>query len=131
MSRRKDYDVGYGKPPVNTRFKKGQSGNPAGRPKGSRNLLVVLEETLNEQVRIKENGQWRQLSKLELLVKQLVNKAATGDSAATQRVVQLAMALDGKKFQESMSMAFDSEADQQVLQNIKKRLASQKEKQNA
>ena len=45
-----DYDVGYGKPPRHTRFKKGQSGNPRGRPSGSKNLATVLSEALNELV---------------------------------------------------------------------------------
>jgi Family of unknown function (DUF5681) len=31
-----DYRVGYGKPPLETRFKQGQSGNPRGRPRGAK-----------------------------------------------------------------------------------------------
>jgi hypothetical protein len=38
------YDVGYGKPPAETRFKPGQSGNPRGRPKGAKNKLPALNE---------------------------------------------------------------------------------------
>jgi hypothetical protein len=34
------YDVGYGKPPLHTRFRKGQSGNPKGRSKGTRTQLA-------------------------------------------------------------------------------------------
>ena len=41
---RSNYEVGYGKPPAETRFKKGQSGNPRGRPKGSRNKRPRLNE---------------------------------------------------------------------------------------
>ena len=43
-----DYEVGYGKPPRHTRFKRGRSGNPRGRHPGSRNLSTVLSEALNE-----------------------------------------------------------------------------------
>src|SRR5215469_15592455 len=51
-----DYEVGYGKPPRHTRFKKGQSGNPRGRPCGSKNLKTLLSEALSEPVIITENG---------------------------------------------------------------------------
>jgi hypothetical protein len=46
--------VGYGRPPVHTRFKPGQSGNPRGRRKGQRNVSTVLAETLNQRIRIRE-----------------------------------------------------------------------------
>jgi hypothetical protein len=50
------FEAGYGKPPRHTRFKKGQSGNPRGRPKGSKNLTTLLTEALNEPVIVAENG---------------------------------------------------------------------------
>ena len=51
-----DYQVGYGKPPRNAGFKKGQSRNPRGRPPGSKNLTTLLNDALNEPVTITENG---------------------------------------------------------------------------
>ena len=50
----KDYEVGYRKPPKHTQFKEGQSGNPAGRPKGTNNLKTDLIEELGEQILIRE-----------------------------------------------------------------------------
>ena len=84
--------VGYRKPPAHTRFKKGQSGNPKGRPKGSLNLSTVLVRTLREQVVINEGGQRKTVTKLEAAVKQLANKAASGDLGALR---QLFMLVDG------------------------------------
>jgi len=81
-------EVGYGKPPRATRFRKGQSGNPRGRPRGSRNFASLLEEALAEPIAINENGRRRKASKLQVIVKQLVNKAAQGD----HRSIQLLMA---------------------------------------
>jgi hypothetical protein len=48
--KKRDYQVGYGKPPKDTRFKKGQSGNPRGRAPGAKNLKTLLIDTLNEPV---------------------------------------------------------------------------------
>jgi hypothetical protein len=80
--------VGYGKPPRATRFRKGQSGNPRGRPRGSRSFASLMEEALAEPVIINENGRRKKATKLQAIVKQLVNKAAQGD----HRSIQLLMA---------------------------------------
>ena len=64
-----DYKVGYKKPPLHTRFKKGQSGNPRGRPKGSKNFSTLLAEALNEPVIVAEDGKRRRISKRELGVR--------------------------------------------------------------
>ena len=47
-----DHDAGYGKPPRHSRFKKGQSGNPKGRPRGSRNFSTDVKATLEEPIRV-------------------------------------------------------------------------------
>jgi len=64
---------------LNTQFKEGKSGNPAGRPKGSRNMSTLLAEELNKPVRVVQNGRRRTITKLQALVTQLVNKAVSGD----------------------------------------------------
>jgi hypothetical protein len=74
---KRDYAVGRGKPPVHTRFKKGQSGNPRGpRPK---NLPAPLIEALNEPVTATIDGERREITKHEAVVTQLVNKSAAAD----------------------------------------------------
>jgi hypothetical protein len=72
----------YGKPPRHTRFKKGQSGNPRGRPSGSKNLRTLLNEALNEPVVVTEEGRRRKITKREAIVTQLVNRSATADLRA-------------------------------------------------
>jgi uncharacterized protein DUF5681 len=81
------YAVGFGKPPRRTRFKKGRSGNPKGRPRGSRTSLTLLEQALSELVVVTENGQRKQITKGEAMLKQLVNKAASGDPRAMQMLL--------------------------------------------
>ncbi len=83
------YQVGYGKPPVNRRFQKGRSGNPKGRPRGSNNFSTLLEDALNEKVTVKQGGRRRTISKREAMVKQLANKAASGDHRSIQLMVAL------------------------------------------
>jgi hypothetical protein len=46
------YEVGYGKPPANTRFPRGLSGNPKGRPKGSKNLATIALRESRQPVRV-------------------------------------------------------------------------------
>jgi hypothetical protein len=74
--------VGYGRPPKHSQFAKGRSGNPNGRPKGVRNFATVIEAELNTKIPITENGKRKSISKREAVAKQLVNKAASGDTKA-------------------------------------------------
>ena len=78
------YAVGYREPPVHTRFKKGQSGNPRGRPRGSKNNATLLREALDQTVAINENGRRRHIRSREAMYTQLANKAAQGDHRAIQ-----------------------------------------------
>ena len=84
-----DYQVGYKKPPEHTRFRKGRSGNPRGRPKRAERFARLARRTLNERIAIKENGERRVISKLEAVLKQLINKAATGDARAIREIIKL------------------------------------------
>src|SRR5262245_66242274 len=77
--KRHDYKVGYGKPPCQTRFRKGRSGNPNGRAAGDKNLSTLLNEALNERVVVNENGRRRKITKRKAIVKQLVNLSANVD----------------------------------------------------
>ena len=69
------YDVGYGKPPRGTQFKKGQSGNPKGRPKGAKSFKTLVDEVLNEKVTIVVNGKPRKVTKKKALARQAVHSA--------------------------------------------------------
>ena len=81
------YHVGKGRPPQATRWKPGQSGNPRGRPRGSKNLGTMLMEELNEKVKIQRNGGTRSVTKRQVIIKRLVNNAVNGDWKATNLVL--------------------------------------------
>jgi hypothetical protein len=84
-----EYQVGYRKPPRHSRFRKGQSGNPKGRPKASESFGRLARRTFNERITIRENGQRRTITKLQAALKQLANKAAAGDARAIRDVLKL------------------------------------------
>ena len=69
------YKVGFRKPPIHTRFKKGRSGNPKGRPAGHRNMNSLITRALNRSVTITENGKRKRITKREAIVMQLVNRS--------------------------------------------------------
>lgn len=82
-----EYEVGYGKPPKATQFKKGQSGNPKGRPKGTKNFKTDLIEELSEQILVTEGGKDTTMSKQRAIVKRTMQKALTGDMRAITTLV--------------------------------------------
>ena len=77
-----DDEVGYGKPPKNTRFQKGISGNPRGRPKKSLDFDHGLIRESESYVPINENGRRKRVSKHEVAIKQLMKLAMTGSIQA-------------------------------------------------
>ena len=120
-----EYDVGFGKPPKETRFQKGNSGNPKGRPKGTRNLATVLERTLREKVVINENGTRKIVTKLEAAIKQLVNKAASGDLAAMRQLSSLAGSAENESAADQKKSTL-AEADQKIVERLLKQLQKSK-----
>jgi Family of unknown function (DUF5681) len=74
--------VGRGNPPKHTQFRKGTSGNPKGRPKGSKNLTTYLMEAARDQVTATVGGKARKISKIQATAMQLATKAAGGDQGA-------------------------------------------------
>ena len=88
-----NYEVGYGKPPRNTRFQPGRSGNPRGRPKGTNNLKTDLAEELSEKILVREGEQSRRVSKQRAVVMSLVNRTLKGDTRAGAQLLSVMMRL--------------------------------------
>jgi hypothetical protein len=93
MSDESNYEVGYKRPPKHTRFQKGQSGNPRGRPRGSRNLKTDLAEELSTRITIREGNRTRKISAQQAALKRLLAKALAGDLRAITTLVELKLRL--------------------------------------
>jgi hypothetical protein len=83
------YAVGYRRPPTATQFKAGKSGNPNGRPKGSRPVGAVLQEIIQQKVSVTESGKTRRISALEVMLRRLANDAMRSDQKAIKLLLSL------------------------------------------
>jgi uncharacterized protein DUF5681 len=114
--------VGYCNPPEHARFKTGQSGNPRGRPKGTLNMATVLERILREKVVINENGKRKTITKLEAAIKQLTNKAASGELKALQLLTALVRTAEERAIQAGVPNSAFEEVDERVVLEMLRRL---------
>jgi hypothetical protein len=88
-SKPSDYVVGFRRPPEATRFAAGKSGNPKGRPKGSRTVGAVLQDIIRQKIAVTENGKTRRMSALEVMFRRLVNDAMRSDARAMKLLLSL------------------------------------------
>jgi Family of unknown function (DUF5681) len=115
------HEIGYQHPPKRTQFRPGISGNPKGRPKGRRNVATVVRRTLEEKVIINENGIRKTVTKLEAAIKQLANKAASGDLNAMRQLLPVLSVLDDSSA--DLPPARLDNDDQKVMERVLARLA--------
>ena len=113
-SKRVKYDVGYRRPPKETQFTMGESGNPKGRPKGSRPVGAVLQDIIQQKVSVTEGGKTRRLSALEVMLRRLANDAMRSD----QRAIKLLLSLVdryGESPQTTLQLRAMLDEDQEIL----------------
>lgn len=116
----KDYKVGYGKPPKHSQFKPGTSGNPSGRPRGTKNLRTDLSEELSEKITVTEGGKQLEISKQRALVKSLAAKSIKGETAAARVLINLIVGLEMADAQDKSEEPLAAE-DLEILAEFKKR----------
>ena len=119
------YQVGPGRPPLHTRFKKGQSGNPGGRSVKSRS--APLADALNETVVVTIDGRRRKLTKREAIVAQMVDKSASADLRATKMLIDMMKDVEEKAGDAASRLEPRglAEADKEVVQQFVARLRRQ------
>ena len=119
--RSQPYKVGYGRPPRESRFKPGVSGNPKGRPKGSLNAATTLNKVLKELVVIVENGRKKKITKFEAAIMQLTRRAMTGDHNAIKLLLALVSSAEQRAEIETPPDRAMSRTEKKLLQNMLKR----------
>jgi hypothetical protein len=115
-----DGPVGYRKPPRRTRFKKGQSGNPRGRPKSARSPANLFWAVMAKSLIVTENGSRKKISMLEAILTQLANQSASGKFQATKLCLELLKYLESKQ-RPSLTLA-DLDT---LISDVKRQLAEQ------
>jgi Family of unknown function (DUF5681) len=111
------YEVGPGRPPLHTRFKKGQSGNPGGR--SAKSLPALLADALNETVVGAIDGRRRTITKREAIVTQMVDKSASADLRATNMLIERAGDI-GPPPEPCRLAAADKEVAQQFVARLRR-----------
>jgi hypothetical protein len=112
----RDGKVGYKRPPVDTRFQKGQSGNPRGRQKGVRNFAVDVKRSLEIPVTLKDQGRAKRVSTQEALILRLREKALKGDTRALETLLSLARTHNNDEAGERTGGEHMAPEDQAILE---------------
>jgi hypothetical protein len=110
MTKQDDFNsIGYKRPPKDRQFQPGQSGNPNGRPKGTRNFKTDLRDELSEMISFREGGREVTISKQRALIKRLVASAIEGDGRAINTLMSYCVRTFGDHDDDQQQSAEDRE----------------------
>ena len=112
-----EYEVGYGKPPEDTKFKDGKSGNPKGRPKGSKNTYKLLQEILEQKLEVVDNGKKIKISKKVAMLTQLINQGVKGDVKAISVLFPHMLMADIRDEEKDQVIAAMSRDDKAIIES--------------
>jgi Family of unknown function (DUF5681) len=121
-----NYKVGYGKPPKQTRFRAGQSGNPKGRRKGVHNFTTDLRQTLMMPVRVNSGGRGRKVTTQKGALMLLREKALKGDKRALDLLLNLGVRFNNEMPEFSANQELSHE-DRAILDAFRAELTTESE----
>jgi len=126
---KESYNVGYKKPPKNTQFKKGESGNVKGRPKKTNNFSEVLQDILNEEITITMNGNVIDTTYMKAFVRSILNLSMKGQKPALDFLKLHLQTLEKEEDQKSLKVKKDKEKDiSREVGELFKKIANEKGK---
>jgi Family of unknown function (DUF5681) len=115
----REYSVGYGRPPLATRFKKGTSGNLKGRPKGQKNLKTLIKQAMMAQISVREGSRSTKVSRLEAVVLRQLQAALKGSDRSAMAVIKMATQLGFLGDTDaSLEIAHLSESDERIVEEL-------------
>jgi len=120
--KKKDYEVGYKKPPVETQFKKGESGNPNGRPKKIAQEFdpgKILQSIDNEEIVVQIDGKRMSMPKAEIFFRQLFTTAIRGDLTAARLISKMAKEYFGPEAEGPTGAKFTIVPDEEICPTSK------------
>lgn len=119
--------VGYGRPPRETQFRPGQSGNPKGRPRGSKNFASVMKKVLTRRIKVTQNGAQRQIPTQEAFAHLLTTRALAGDAKAMSLLLRMIDVFDSEPTAPSGRETTLSPEDHIVMADVVRRMRAMEE----
>src|SRR5262245_17294422 len=124
------YRVGYGRPPLETRFKPNQSGNPKGRPRRPLSLRAVVEKVLEEKIDIREGDRVLRMSNRQALVRAALRRALNGDPKLLRALAQMMRAEIGLEQPQDEAAVRVSASDEAILADFLARHGAESDQAN-
>jgi hypothetical protein len=83
------YEVGYGRPPKHSQFRKGQSGNPSGRRRANKDLRTLIRENLLAKISVRTEAGMTSMTRIEAIIRKLLEEALKGNQRAATKLLDL------------------------------------------
>jgi hypothetical protein len=119
MASQRNYAVGYGKPPKHSRWQKGQSGNPKGRPRRNRDVSALIATLLDQRIVVRKGKTTKRMRRLDHLLDRIFENALAGDPRLIRMLLDEAHKSETRR--EKQEPHFEA-ADREVIAAVLKRL---------